>query len=74
MRRKKKMTKDEIIKRINNVSTRDDIIDSSKMLNCLVGYIEAIIINTPEGEKISPEDIMEAIEYCAEKSAKKSSN
>lgn len=68
------MTKDEIIKRINNVSTRDDIINSSKMLNCLVGYIEAIIINTPEGEKISPEDIMEAIEYCAEKSAKKSSN
>lgn len=68
------MTKDEIIKRVANVSTRRDVIDSCKMVNYLVGYLEGILTVTPEGEKISPEHIMEAIVVSAEKSAKNSSN
>jgi hypothetical protein len=71
---KKKMTKDEIINRLANVSTRRDVIDACKMVNYLVGYLEGIITVTPEGEKISPEQIMEAIVFSAEKSAKISSN
>lgn len=65
------MTKDEIISRVANVSTRRNDIDACKMVNCLVGYLEGIITVTPEGEKISPEKIMEAIVFSAEKSAKK---
>ncbi len=68
------MTKDEIINRVASVSTSKHVIDSSKMVNYLVGHLEGILAVTPEGEKISPEYIMEAIVVSAEKSAKKSSN